>query len=268
MFESVDNMYVNRGSEKKMIADAHIHLPSPGWQGHDSFFSSVAEAVEYLRNAGTNAAIFNTWQGVWSKTQNDVDEANETALKLYDEFRGFLYPGVVLHPDYPDSSFRWMEIYRSRGMMWVGELVFHNHSHRYVDAPFMKLMEECAKHGHIVQLHCHEDVLELAGNFPEMQFVMSHIKDDKVLFAVANHPNLWLDISGMQGGLAIGRLERAVEILGTDRLLYGTDFDLYEPRAFIARVCEVIKDPQNRKKIFSGNLLRLLDIANARSMDW
>jgi len=245
--------------KETLVIDAHIHLPSPGWSGHSSFLPSVALAIDYLRDSGTDAALFNTWQGVFSKSETDVNEANETALRLYKEYKGFLYPGVVLHPDFPEASFHWLEKFRSQGLMWVGELVFHNHSHRYVDAPFLRLMEECAKYGHIVQLHCHTDVIELAKRFPETQFVMAHLLEEDVLRNVAKQPNIWQDISGMQGGLVIGQLERAVKIIGPDRLLYGTDFDIYEPRAFMARVFEVIKEPQSREKIFSENLLRLLD---------
>ena len=37
-----------------MLIDAHTHLPSVGWPGHSAPFTSVADAVLYLRNAGTD----------------------------------------------------------------------------------------------------------------------------------------------------------------------------------------------------------------------
>ncbi len=246
--------------------DSHTHLPSSGWPGHTSFFATVEKAVDYLRATGTDGALFNTWQGVFAKTELDLDEANTAALKLMEQFPGFLYPGAVIHPDFLEASSEWLKRFRDRKLMWVGELVLQNHSYQYLDAPYLRLMEECAKYGHVVQLHCHVDILELAKRFPQTQFVVSHLQEDNVLTQIAELPNLWQDISGWCGGLSIGRLERAVEILGPDRLLYGTDFDGYEPQAFMARVCTVVENPEDRIKIFSGNLLRLLERVGAKSV--
>jgi len=246
------------------VLDSHTHFPSPEWSGNTSFFGTVEKAMDYLRETGTDGAMFNTWQGVLGKTDGDVEQANASALKLMEKYPGILYPGAVVHPDFFEISRQWLERFRERKLMWVGELILESHSYRYVDAPYLKLMEECAKHGHIVQLHGHADIIELAKRFPQTQFVVSHLQDDSVMTQIAEQPNLWQDISGFAAGLCTGRLERALEILGPDRLLYGTDFDGYEPRAFIARVCTVVKDLKDCENIFSRNLLRLLSLADSK----
>lgn len=240
------------------MIDSHVHLPSPGWAGHESYFSSVASAIDYLRAVGTTKAVFNTWQGVLGKTEDDINAANEAALKLTDECGGFLYPGAVIHPEFPACSLRWLETFRKMGYVWVGELVHYTHSHRYIDPPFLKLFEACADQGFIVQLHCHEDVISLAQRFPQGRFVMSHLTGDESLRQIAQCENLWQDISGMQAGLVMGGLQRAVDILGTERMLYGTDFDGYEPYPFIAGVNRIVSDPAARAAIFDGNIQRLL----------
>jgi predicted TIM-barrel fold metal-dependent hydrolase len=154
------------------VLDAHIHLPSPGWPENPSFFGTVEKSMDYLRKTGTDGAVFNTWQGVLAKTDRDIDQANTSALQLVNQFPGILYPGAVLHPDAFETSCDWLKRFRDQNLLWVGELILENHSYKYLDAPFLRLMEECAKHGHIVQLHGHTDILELAKRFPQTQFVL------------------------------------------------------------------------------------------------
>ena len=247
-----------------MILDAHTHMPSAGWSGHSSFFRSVREAVEYLRAAGTTAAIFNTWQGVFAGTESDLVAGNEMALSLAREFDGFLYPAAVVHPDFPETSSDLLARFRDEGYLWVGELVPYAWSYAYTDRKFMRITEECARHGHIVQLHCSPDLVELAKRFTEVEFVNSHIPAQDTVLAMSECRNIWQDISGSAGGLAIGAVERAVTAYGVGRLLYGSDFDGQEPRACIARVGVAIAQAADRTKVFCDNLVGLLSKAGSR----
>ncbi|MGI6088337.1 MAG: amidohydrolase family protein [Kiritimatiellia bacterium] len=242
-----------------MIFDVHVHLPSPGWPGHQSFFRTAGAAVAYLKRAGVNRAIFNTWQGVFAKSAADLDQANRAALRLAARHSGTLYPGAVIHPDFAGVSVAWLEKFHRHGLRWVGELVPRCNMQRpYSDAAFLRLAEKCAEYGQILHLHYHSDVLELARQLPDCRLVVAHIPDQPALNAMADCPNLWLDIAGMHGGLCLGALERAVKTMGIDRLLFGTDFDAYEPRAFITRVRAVLPAQRDRAKVFWANAQRLI----------
>ena len=63
-----------------MIIDTHTHLPAEGWPVVTTPFTTVDEAIRYLREAGTDAAFFNTWQGVFAETQPDLEQANAMIL--------------------------------------------------------------------------------------------------------------------------------------------------------------------------------------------
>ena len=106
-----------------MIIDSHVHLPSPGWSGHSSFLKTVAEAIAYLRKAGIQGVVFNTWQGVFAKTERDLDAGNRDALRLAKRYAGFLHPSLVIHPDFPKASEAWLRRFHDLGLGWVGELV-------------------------------------------------------------------------------------------------------------------------------------------------
>ena len=247
-----------------MIIDCHTHVCRPGWGGYPCAFSSVAEEVDYLRACGVDAALFSTLQGVQGLTQDDVNAANEESLRLMREYDGFLYPGAVLHPAFPDASREWLARFREQGLLWVGELKsLKKDCCQYTDKSFMDLFETCARHGHIVQVHAFDDVVEVAARFPEMPVVFSHVHVDK-LARLAEQPNIWQDISGSAGGLCIGALEAAYKAFGAERLLYGTDFPAFEPRAFLARLDVAIRDPEERRRVLAENLIGLLDRVGSR----
>lgn len=248
------------------IIDAHTHMPSQGKPEHNGLCATAEDAVARLRRVGARAALFNTWQGVLSETENDLDEGNREALDLAKKFDGFLYPGAVIHPAFPEKSRRWLDKFRDLGRLWVGELVAYRCGAEF-DAPsWMTLFEYCAKHGHAVQLHNSEAVIRVALAFPETRVICSHLnlpnQDETMrnawLDALAARPNIWLDVSGRCGGFTPGAIGAALKSFGPDRLLFGTDFTGYEPEAFIARVKSEIENPEIQEKVYSQNILRLL----------
>jgi predicted TIM-barrel fold metal-dependent hydrolase len=246
-----------------MIIDAHTHMPSEGWPGYASWFATVDKAVAYLKAAGTDAAFFNTFQGVFAETEDDLDRGNAVALELADRYAGFLYPGACIHPAFPEASRRWLARFRERGIFWVGELVNYRKVYHYTDESFLALAAECAAHGHILQVHVQNEVYDLASRFPELPIVCSHINAE-LCRRLAGLPNTWVDISGSVGGLHLGGIEAACDAMGADRLLFGTDFTLYEPRSFQERLRMAVPHPEEREKILCGNILRLLERAGSR----
>ncbi len=232
-------------------------MPSPEWEKHECSYHSVKAAVEHLQQAGIDRAIFNTWQGVFAETENDINIANGEALKIHKEFRGFLYPGVVIHPSFPEVSKKWLDCFRAEGFMWVGELVQYKCRLEFNEPSWLRLFEYCESHGHAIQLHNSATIVDVATKFPDMQIVCSHI-NISLLKALAQKENIWLDISGKSGGFTDGAIETAFDVFGVDRLLFGTDFTVYEPEAFINRVNSAIEDLEDREKLYSKNIIKLL----------
>lgn len=248
-----------------MIIDAHTHMPSEGWPGQQGGVKTVAEAVRFLKAVGTQAALFNTWQGVFAETEEDLEQGNAAALELAGQYAGFLFPGVCMHPAFPAASRRWLRRFLDCGYRWVGELVPYHKQRpfKYTDPAFLNLAEECAAAGCVLQLHCDAAILDVAKRFPGLQVVHAHI-DPGTCERLAELPNTWLDISGSSGGLVIGSLERAYQALGPNRLLYGSDFTGYDPACFQARLKTAVPDEAHRRLILSGNVLRLLESVDTR----
>lgn len=252
-----------------MIIDSHVHIPTPDYREGGRQVRGTEEAVERLRRSGTDAAIFNTWRGVFAATPEHLDSANRAALRIARRHEGFLYPGAVLNPFHHRKSVEWLARFRDRGLLWVGELLPRSKPDcAYTDAPYMRLFEECARGGHIVQLHGTPQLPEVAKRFPDMQLVRSHIGTDEENRLLAALPNTWMDLSGQRGGLWMGGMESAAKTFAVDRLLYGTDFSGYVPECFMLRVKQSFPKAADRRKVFSANLLRLLKGAGAQLGSW
>lgn len=251
-----------------MILDSHVHLPSSNHAKENEeaflrYFPDRRTAVDYLRRTGTGGIIFTTWEGVWSDTEQELDSANAEVLEIQETDPGFFYPGASIHPAFPEASIRWLEIFRKKGLVWVGELVHYRANRGDYDNPaWMKLFEVCRDFGMIVQLHASPSVIRLAKRLPDLKIVNSHI-DEKLLPGLAECPNVMLDVSGFAGGLRLNAMESARREFGPDRLLFGTDFTVYEPEAFLLRSRNAFPDPEEREKLYSKNLLALLASAGA-----
>jgi predicted TIM-barrel fold metal-dependent hydrolase len=74
---------------------------------------------------------------------------------------------------------------------------------------------------------------------------------------VAANPNFYLDTSGY-GHDRVGVLEYAVNTIGPDRVLFGSDFSINDPSTVIARIKNSFLTTEQKQKIFSGNLQDLL----------
>jgi predicted TIM-barrel fold metal-dependent hydrolase len=94
--------------------------------------------------------------------------------------------------------------------------------------------------------------------------VFAHFGDDKEyehifrrIDLVASHPNCYLDTSGY-GHDRVGVLEYAVEKIGPDRILFGSDFTINDPATVIARIDNAAITSEQREKILWRNLEALL----------
>ncbi len=249
-----------------MIIDSHSHLPSPGRAGHN--FSEARPQIDAWRKLGINGAIFTTWQGVMAASADDIEQGNRAALDIYAKFSDFVLPGVSVHPKYPELSLQWIHEFHRQNLLWAGEwcpadqLEFDAPEYE----PFFALCEEL---GMVVQLHNSKGIIPVAKRHPQLTIVAAHV-NHAFIGEEGQLPNLWLDISGLYGGLCWQALEKAKDAFGTKRLFYGTDFDGYDPEIFIYRV-KTHFTPEEQQDIFHRNLLAFLrnnNINNAFGLNY
>ncbi|MBI4831779.1 MAG: amidohydrolase [Candidatus Lindowbacteria bacterium] len=111
-----------------------------------------------------------------------------------------------------------------------------------------------------------EPVLE---SFPKLKLVIAHLGHgfwEDSLSLAKKYPNAYFDTSAVISG--VEHLEQlsdneAVELirkLGTDRVMFGSDYPWFSPAASLVRFLKLPLTPSEKEKILGGNAKRILGI--------
>jgi len=187
-----------------------------------------------------------------------------------------LIPFASVHPSWSDARAR-LRGYAERGARGVK---LHPEMQRFFpDAPdSMEVYAECEQLGLPIIFHAGRSGIEPefmrkyalirrweapVRDFPRVQFVLGHAGardvDDAIELARA-HDNVWLEITG-QGVTKLGEI---IERVGTEKLVFGSDWPFYPLAATLAKVLLVTeKQPAARALILRTNAERIF--AAARS---
>ena len=175
-----------------------------------------------------------------------VREVNDAALQLREKFGSVYVPGFHVHPAFLKESLQEVERMHREGVKLVGEL---------------------GEYGMIVSYHTMPEWPEqtevMVGNCPGVTFVAAHPgqKADYLLHVerMKKFPNLNLDISGT-GLFRYGLLAALAQTVGSDRILFGTDYPICNPRMYVQAVLGEHIPDEDKEKILFGNARRILGI--------
>ena len=195
-----------------------------------------------------------------------LQECNRDALKLKELYSSDYIPGFQVSPNFIEESIDEIDFARQCGINLIGELVPYMHNWTdYSCKEFSLLLEHIEKYDMVVSLHTMDlTQMELmAKNHPHIRFVFAHPGErDLVLQHIdimKRLDNVFLDISGT-GILRYGVIKKLVTEVGAERILFGTDYPIGNPYAYINGVLgEKISD-REKEMIFSGNAKTLLKI--------
>jgi predicted TIM-barrel fold metal-dependent hydrolase len=107
------------------------------------------------------------------------------------------------------------------------------------------------------------EIESLLARYPDLPLALVGVtyRIDRYLYPLwEQHDNLFVEISGYQGLLAI---EAVVNRFGPERLLFGTNLPTYNPGAAITTVMYAQIADEAKSLIAGGNLRRLLEAAYA-----
>ena len=145
-------------------------------------------------------------------------------------------------PGYLEAAARFLEHPKFLGMK-LHPLIDGYHPDEPGVHPLMQLL---ADRGLPVLIHCGHPIFtlpwsieELAARFPEVKVVLGHIGHGNVVYINASidvaerNPNVYLETSGMPMHT---KIKEAVERVGPERVLYGSDAPFHHPAVEILRV--------------------------------
>jgi uncharacterized protein len=230
-----------------MIIDAHVHV------GNFSSLYPLADStlegtVRMLETEGVDLALISSARALLY----DVPEGNRESLEVA-RVHPRLRPYLVVNPWLVRESLNELAHWRSG---FVG-VKLHPTLHHYNlgSAVADPVLDVCASEGIPVLTHSTGgDPLSGAGaiktavdKFPKLKLVIGHggiFSDRDVAQLAVDYPQLYLEISVEYEA---GKLERTVEMIGTERILFGSDCPLHHPSVMLARV-KVMRLPREEEE--------------------
>lgn len=104
------------------------------------------------------------------------------------------------------------------------------------------------------------DIAHLARRFPEANILMAHLEGCGIrgIIDIAELPNVYVDTSGSQP--FTGTLEFALQYLGADRILFGSDLYGRSLASQLGRIAGCAMSKRDRSKVLGENTRRLFKV--------
>lgn len=195
--------------------------------------------------------------------------SNQTALELKGIYRDFYIPGFHVHPGYVRESCDEIEKMSKQGVHLIGELVpYHDGWDDYSCKAFDEILDVAKQYNMVVSFHTmnNDSIDRMVDKHPDVVLVAAHPGEydnfTRHLERMKKSENYYLDISGT-GILRYGVLKHGIDLFGAERFIYGSDFPICNPAAYIGGILfdSLISDKQ-KEFIFYKNAQRLLNISN------
>ena len=279
-----------------MIIDFHVHVYPSSFQRRreelckadatfGSLFSSprarMASAPELVRDmdeAQVDAAVI---MGIGWTNQNLAREANDYILQAAQEHPGRLTGFCSVNPAWGEDALKEVERCARLGARGVGELHPDTQGFDITDRGVMtSLMEASKELGLAVLTHASEPVGHLypgkgkttpdklwafIQNFPDNTIVCAHWGGGLPFYALMPEvaeslANVYFDSAASPFLYQPAVFEAAVDLLGAEKVLLGTDYPLLPQRRLLAQVEESPLTPHEKDLILGDNAKGLLGL--------
>jgi predicted TIM-barrel fold metal-dependent hydrolase len=244
-----------------MIIDSHARL-APG-------ADAVAQLLAAMDGAGVTRAVVSAGGVVTLDQlsaqiveggQVETDPDNDAVLRGCDRSDGRLVPFYFANPHRPAGAYG-RQAHQFRGL----ELSPAVHGVRFDDPRTLALVELAAGAGHPVYTVClarpgtrTADLVTLAQRFPTVTFIFGHCGhiaiDSHAIAQIAGQHNIVAETSGcfaLVVGIALRRL-------GTDRVIFGTDYPLQGPGVELTKLASLDLTVATWQQVTSRNIRRIL----------
>lgn len=236
--------------------------------------ADVHEVVRRARMANTRLTLVSPLAALFPGAGYDPLRANTEASRIVAEADGLLH-WIVIDPTRPKSYDQAAEMLKLPKAVGIK---IHPEQHGYFISEHGKaIFEFAARHNAIIESHSGEerslpgDFQELADDFPEVRLIISHLGygfDNDLTRQVraigeSKHGNIFTDTSSAKS-ITPNLIEWAVERIGAEHILYGTDSPLYFAPMQRARIDNAGISEEDKRLILHDNAARLFKLEDSR----
>jgi predicted TIM-barrel fold metal-dependent hydrolase len=235
--------------------DAHTHIGKFGsWAGLESTAEELIAQMK-LYNVKTSALFY-----------ADNEKVHEAVSKHPNELVGYVWPN-------PNEKEKAVEITKKALRDWKFKgIKLHPLVHSFLpnDEIVYPIMEEARRSKVPVAIHSGHppfslpwSIGELAENFKDIKIVMLHMGHGHGVYIQAaintarRLDNIYLETSGMPMHT---KIKEAMEVVGSDRVMYGSDSPFHEPAVEIDRICSAGLNDAQLEQIFYRNAQNILGL--------
>lgn len=233
------------------IYDVHSHLGKTS-SGEEN---TATQLVEEMKEYGISKVGISSLSGISIRHQNDLVY---NAMLEYPEFiEGYAF----INPKAEDAI---KEIRLCVGEYGMNAVKFHSWKHGYYPDNCHQLydiFEEIEKYGVHVQMHVGTAPIstpyvwaQYAKAFPNIRFVFTHIGYYEFGYssieAVKDLPNVSVETSGQ---MEVGVLKKAIDTLGSERVVFGVDWPYKITNIEIEKFYEMELSQAQLENIFYKN---------------
>ncbi len=244
-----------------MIIDAHAHMdvfPARGW------YDTPEKVIKYLDMANIDMAVVSTYVNYPGPNMKAVEELYDNCSK----YPGRFIPFIRMNPRFVDETENAVDMavkkYNFKGIKL--------HPTSYAIHPFteptLKILRKAVEYDIPVLFHCSDECLtlplqiaEAAEACPEAKIILAHMggfhhREDAINTA-KKYKNVYVDMCEMPFAYSI---KKAVEEIGSEKVLFGTDLPTDNPVFEIKKVKMAGLSEQEEENIFFKNAAKLLKL--------
>ncbi|NIM51175.1 MAG: amidohydrolase family protein [Gemmatimonadales bacterium] len=258
-----------------MLIDVHSHFYTErsgraDWREVNARRISAGDRIGIT---GEVASILGTW-GAGSPTYlpspDDVTHANDRMLEMQRDFVGRVFGYCVVNPNYPEHAQQEIRRRLEKGMVGIKLAASRRANDPLLDAVAALAAEYSVPILHHVWQHRRREwpgqeasdageLAELAERHPNTRFILAHLGGGgdwaHTLRALRNVHNVWVDVSG--SGVDVDMIDRALETLGSGRLLWGTDVTMATGWGKLRYLATLGLSDDELGSVRSGNAIRI-----------
>ncbi len=244
-----------------MILDSHAHVdvvPSLGW------YDTADKLVQRMDQAGIAKAAISGYLNAPGPNPDSLKTIAAAVEKYPDRLIGY----ARLDPWFDEACIQTLE----DGVKNLGIRGVKLHPAHYTLFPFgpltVKLARRAGELGLPILFHCGDEMMclpyqidRLAAQCPDTRIILAHIggffSGEAALNVAERRPNVWVDTSEIP---LPGMVRKAVDRLGAEKVLFGTDAPCCDIRLEIMKVKLAQLTPEQESLVFCENYARMMNI--------